>query len=169
MFAGCEEKSAPQTQSNPATESPTSLAPPASPIPQVDEMQLAITFTEFADVYTKKMQASRNDSGLHSRWTVDSADIERTPFILHPYKGKIICEVEGNTKETWSTEWRYSPSFNYVDGSWMFASAKLDVTRKGSTYSESTTFMGKNLREYTLDSFNAMSELACYEIESATP
>ena len=165
-FSGCEEKSAPQTQSKSVPDSPASLTPPAPPAPQVDEMELAKSFAEFANVYAKEMQEYRNNSGSNSRWIVGSVDIVRTQSILHPYKGKIVCEVETDTTETWSTEWLYSPSFNYVDGSWVFASATLDVKRKGSTYSENTSYEGQNLTEITLGLYGSMSELVCNKIKS---
>jgi len=163
MFPGCEEKPAPQTQS------PTSQAPPASPIPQVDETQLAKSFAEFADVYTKRMQESRNEDGTRdSWWTVDSIDIERTQSILSPYRGKLNCKIVADMRDSSSTEWRYSPSFNYVDGSWMFESAKLVVTRKGTNYSERPV-LGKNLTETVHDLYKIMSKIVCRKIKDATP
>ena len=125
MFAGCEEKSAPQTQS------PTPQAPTASQTSQVDEMQLAKSFTEFADYYMKRMQEREARSLAPNVLEFSSIDIERTQSILHQYRGKIIIELKSTGKGgLHAKSYLYYPSFNYVDGSWVFASAILVPTNE---------------------------------------
>lgn len=127
--AGCDEKSAPQTQAKQATQSPISSPTPATTsTPQVDEQQLANGFVKFADRFTKRMQEKFYADGW---WVVESADVERTQAVLQPYKGKLVCKIEQKNE----TSWRYSAVFNRVDGSWKLESGETEVVQKGPTFS----------------------------------